>query len=172
MKKIKFEELKLKILNEELDIFNNMFDSKDITAKELKEFTKELTEEFDLINKVEVLVDWYAGRGLKDYEAYELIINHLVEEPKPKQEEFHAKDWNELNQNLKEKFGTGSFRFFNNKRVNHRMIKICADHETIQIYKYLYAHYPEFEPEYFNFKKEKWPNRRAISIFVTIKCPL
>lgn len=103
----------------------------------------------------------------------QIVTKHKVDDSELLQlEEFHAKDWAELNQNLKERFGTGNFRVFNNKRVNHRMIKICADHETIRIFDYLKYNYPEFEPTYFDFKKEKWPNRRAISTFVTIKCPL
>lgn len=87
-------------------------------------------------------------------------------------EEFHAKDWPELNQNLKEKFGTGSFRFFNNKRVNHRMIKIFSKDGILNIFKYLNDNYPEFKPEYNNLFNPKNPYERMIPTFITIKCPL
>lgn len=91
-------------------------------------------------------------------------------------QEFHAQDWNELKQNLKERFGTGEFGFYNDKRKNHRRIKLFVKHQnkqkTKEIFNYLKTHYPEFTPKYIDVSAYYRSYERFLTRFVTIKCPL
>jgi hypothetical protein len=83
MKKIKFEELKQSIFDEELALLEDMYSDKQLTYDEKEKSSLEIIAEFELINDLNNLHDYLMGCGFDEDLAYERIINHLVEEPKP-----------------------------------------------------------------------------------------
>lgn len=82
MKKIKFEDLKQSIFQEELDFLGDMYSDKSITYDEKEKHSLETIAEFEIINNITNLHDYLMGIGHDEDEAYERIIGHLVEEPK------------------------------------------------------------------------------------------
>lgn len=82
MKKIKFEELKQSIFDEELALLEDMYSDKQITYDEKEKTSLEVIFTFEIIDDLNSLHCYLTECGFDEDEAYERIINHLVEEPK------------------------------------------------------------------------------------------
>lgn len=75
MKKISFEKLKNILLKEDLEIAKyNKYSNFEL---------EEIRDEYKAMKTIRNIINHHTASGFTEIEAYDLILSHLVEEPKP-----------------------------------------------------------------------------------------